>query len=119
MIHAANAEGLEVRAAATVLAEKHEPREVSAASQVGPIDELGFATITPVAPPASFGIALLLPIDGGPPLSSWQSAPVDLDLRGDSLHTGFVLDGPDGGFEVLWCADRTTTAELTACIRVR
>jgi hypothetical protein len=112
MIHAANAGSLEVRAATTVIAAQLDPRKVTTASQTVPVDELGFATIVPVPPPA--------PIVVTPPdASSWQSAPVDLDLRGDSLHTGFVLDGPDGGFEILWCADRTTTAELTACSRLR
>lgn len=109
MIHASTAGKLVVRAGPTLVTDDLQPRKAGAASQTVPVDELGFATITPVAPPAS------LEIDP----SGWKSAPVDLDLRGDSLHTGFVLDGPDGGFDVVWCADRTTTAELTACIRVR
>jgi hypothetical protein len=117
MIHAAKAEALTVRAESTAIAERLEPRKTASPAQSIPVDELGFATIAPVAPPAALAVARL-PLD---PLdaSFWQSAPMDLDLRGDSLHTGFVLDGPDAGFEVLWCADRTTTAELTACIRVR
>jgi hypothetical protein len=109
MIHASTAGPLVVRAASTLVADQLEPHRASAASQAVPVDELGFASIVPVPPPASIAIEP----------AGWASAPIDLDLRGDSLHTGFVLDGPDGGFEVLWCADKTTTAELTACIRVR
>ena len=113
MIHAANADTLTLHASTTLIAETLEPKKASTSSQTVPVDELGFATVVPVPPPASFVVGEL---DAASP---WQSAPMDLDMRGDSLHTGFVLDGPDGGFEVLWCADRTTTAELTACTRVR
>lgn len=121
MVHGASAGPLavQVTGATTVsLAERLEPRRVSTASQTIPVDALGFATIAPVAPPASFVIAAT-PIDGGPSDASWQSAAADLDLRGDSLHTGFVLDDTGGGFSVLWCADKSTTAELTACSLLR
>lgn len=121
MIHAAAAGSLAVEvtgATNAVLAERLDPRKVSAASQIVPVDALGFATTPPVAPPASL-VVVPLASDGGTVDAAWQSAPVDLDLRGDSLHTGFVLDGTGGGFSVLWCADKSTTAELTACSLLR
>ncbi len=94
------------------------PRHASSPSSTIPVDALGFATIVPVAPPASI---IVTPASdagdaGGDP---WQSeAREDLDLRGDSLHTAFVVGEP-GAFEVLWCADKNTTGDRTTCTLVR
>lgn len=121
MIHAAPGGALTVRvtgATTTPIADRLEPRKASEPSKTIPVDQLGFATIIPVAPPAAIVVTPFV-LDGGATPVSWQSAAVDLDLRGDSLHTGFVLNGADGGFEILWCADKSTTAELTACARLR
>lgn len=90
----------------TVVADAVEPRRASSASERIPVDALGFATVEPVAPPASIAIG------------AWQSAPSDLDLRGESLHTGFVLGGPSA-FAVVWCADKSTRGDRTACTVLR
>jgi hypothetical protein len=118
MIHGATVGALSVSvtgASTTVVAGRLEPKKATTASQMIPVDALGFATIAPVAPPASLVVSPL-GSDGG---STTTTTPADLDLRGDSLHTGFVLDGTDGGLSVLWCADKSTTAELTACSLLR
>jgi hypothetical protein len=108
---------------ATVLTDRVEPRKVSTASQAIPVDALGYTTADPVSPPASIAIGPAA-TDGGADagFETWQSKSKDLDLRGDSLHTAFILSGenlssPNAGddFEVLWCADTTTTGDQSAC----
>lgn len=102
-----------VGAQTTTIADAVEPRRASSASSSIPVDALGFATIVPVAPPAS-----LVVVPTGDAGARWQSGPRDLDLRGDSLHTGFVLGAPDA-FEVVWCADKNTTGDRTTCTMIR
>lgn len=107
---------------ATVLTDRVEPRRASTASQAIPVDELGYTTADPVSPPSTIAIGPAA-TDGGADagFETWQSKPPkDLDLRGDSLHTAFVLSGenlssPTGDFEVLWCADTTTAGDQSAC----
>lgn len=102
----------------TPVASEVVPRRASSASSTIPVDALGFATIVPVAPPAS--IVVTPASDAGDAgADPWQSeAREDLDLRGDSLHTAFVVGEP-GAFEVLWCADKNTTGDRTTCTLVR
>jgi len=110
-----------VAARTTVLADRVEPRKAATPSDAISVDSLGYVTAPPVPPPASIAI--------GPAANSgsadaafdpWMSRPRDLDLRGDSLHTAFVLTGErEGSFEVLWCADRTTVGDQTTCQIVR
>lgn len=116
IVHGAAGGPLEVQvvsAQTTVIADPVEPHRPSSPSASIPVDALGFATIVPVPPPASLVVDPRA--DGGGP---WKSEPQDLDLRGDSLHTGFVLGGP-GAFEVLWCADKSTTGDRTTCTMIR
>ena len=112
---------LAVRAVAsktTVLADRVEPRRASTASQAVMVDGLGYVTAPPVPPPASIAIGPASGADAG--FDPWQSRSTNLDLRGDSLHTAFVLTGAtEATFEVLWCADTTTSGDQTTCALVR
>lgn len=105
----------------TVLTDRVEPRRASSPSQGIPVDGLGYATAAPMPPPTSITIGPAS-TDGGADagFEPWQSAKaIDLDLRGGSLHTAFVLTGDrTSSFEVVWCADTTTTADQTTCIVV-
>ena len=80
------------------------------------VDNLGYVTAPPLAPPVSLAIG---PASGGPAdaaLEHWLSQPRDLELRGGSLHTGFVLTGTsESSFAILWCADATTSGDQTKC----
>jgi hypothetical protein len=110
-----------VAARTTVLADRVELRNAATPSDAISVDSLGYVTAPPIPPPASIAI--------GPATSSagadasfdpWMSQPRDLDLRGDSLHTAFVLTGDrEASFEVLWCADTTTAGAQTSCQVVR
>jgi len=105
----------------TVLTDRVEPRKASTASQAIPVDVLGYTTADPVSPPASIAIGTA-PTDGGADagFDTWQSAPRDLELRGDSLHTAFVLSGATAtDFEVLWCADTVTSGDQSSCTLLR
>jgi hypothetical protein len=95
-------------------------RKAFSASEALSVDTLGYVTADPIPPPASFAIAPAAPVDAAAlPQKPWQSAPQDLGLRGGSLHTAFVLTGSgDDAFEVLWCADTTTSGDQTECRRV-
>lgn len=100
-----------------VLADRIDPRKASSPSANVPVDALGYATVGALPPPASLsvsGAAL-----GDAAVEAWESAAVDLDLRGGSLHTGFVVLGDGKPFEVVWCRDTSTDGDLTACTRVR
>lgn len=109
-----------VAAQTTGIAERVDPRSVSSPSQGIPVDALGYATIPPVPAPNAIAIGSAA-VDGGADagVAPWQSADTDLDLRGGSLHTAFVVQADPIGFEVVWCADTTTTGDGTACTVVR
>jgi hypothetical protein len=110
-----------VGAKATVLTDRVEPYKASTPSQAVTVDALGYVTAAPVPPPASIAIGPAS-TDGGADagFEPWQSHEKDLDLRGGSLHTAFVLTGAtDDGFEVVWCADTTTSGDQTTCELVR
>lgn len=102
--------------ARTIIAERLEPRSTTSASSVIPVDDLGYATIAPVAPPSAFFVR---EVDGGGSPTPWTSEFVGLDLAASSIHTGFVLPGEDRRYEVLWCDDVTSSDDVTACKRVR
>ena len=108
-------------AKAEVLAERVEPRKASTASQSIPVDALGYAKVDPLTPPASLVVSTTPDAGAGPVeagTQTWQSSAIDLDLRGGTLHTAFVLSAENAPFEVLWCADTITRAERTACVVV-
>ena len=110
-----------VGAKTTVLADRVEPRRASTPSQAVNVDNLGYVTAPPMAPPVSLAVGPAT-TDGGAEagFEPWLSASSDLDLRGGSLHTGFVLSGAsESTFEVLWCADLTTDGDHTECELVR
>ena len=105
----------------TVLADRVEPRRAATASQAVTVDGLGYVTAPPVPPPASIAIGPASGADAG--FEPWLSQSTNLDLRGGSLHTAFVLtnatDATDATFEVLWCADTTTSGDRTTCTLIR
>lgn len=105
------------------LADLLEPRKVAAPSATVPVDSLGYATITPLPSPAQLAVGAAA--GSGPPaadasVDSWVSAAGELDLRGGSLHTGFVLSGGEQQpYEVLWCTDTALAGDRTLCTIVR
>jgi hypothetical protein len=121
LIHAASAEAaLAVRAVAgqtSILAERVERRRASTPSET--VDALGYAEIAPLPPPTSLTIGPAAGTTAEAAPERWQSDPHELELRGGSLHTGFVLTGESAPFEVLWCADTSTVGDRTACLLVR
>jgi hypothetical protein len=129
VVHAALGRGtvtgagpLAVRAVAaktTVLADCVEPRHVASASAVASVDVLGYLTAPPVPGPTVLAIGpAAASADAG--FEPWQSKPAALGLVGESLHTAFVLTGEtDSSFEIVWCADTTTSGDQTACAVVR
>ena len=131
MVHAAlgtetraPAGSLSVRASGSqtvTLAESVEPKKAASPSAAVPVDSLGYATIEPVPSPAQLAVgAAASPTASDASSDSWVSQAGALDLRGGSLHTGFVLSGGDDQpFEVLWCTDTSTTGDATTCTLVR
>lgn len=129
MVHAAlgtNAgRSLAVRASGEVtipVGDPVEPKKVSAPSTTIPVDSLGYATLSPLPSPAQLAIGAAAgsaPPEGDASVDSWVSEPGELDLRGGSLHTGFVLSGETTPFEVLWCTDTALAGERTVCRLVR
>jgi hypothetical protein len=131
MIHAAlgteartPAGALSVRASSSqtvTVAERVEPKKAASPSATVPVDSLGYATIAPVPSPAQLAVgaaASTMATDASS--DSWVGQAGALDLRGGSLHTGFVLSGgADQPFEVLWCTDTSTTGDVTTCAVVR
>lgn len=134
MVHAALGTGagrapsglLAVRAsgATTIpLADLVEPKKAAAPSATVPVDSLGYATITPLPSPAQLAVGAAA--GSAPPaadaaVDSWVSVAGELDLRGGSLHTGFVLSSDDQQpYEVLWCTDTALAGERTLCTLVR
>jgi hypothetical protein len=131
MIHAAlgtetrtPAGALSVRASSSqtvTVAERVEPKKAASPSAAVPVDSLGYATIAPVPSPAQLAVgaaASSMATDASS--DSWVGQAGALDLRGGSLHTGFVLSGgTDQPFEVLWCTDTSTTGDVTTCAIVR
>lgn len=120
----APAGALSVRASGSqtvTLAESVEPRKPASPSAAVPVDSLGYATIEPVPSPARLAVgAAASPMASDASSDSWVSLPGSLDLRGGSLHTGFILSGHDEpSFEVLWCTDTSTTGDVTTCAIVR
>jgi hypothetical protein len=104
-----------------VLADRVEPRKAATPSTAISVDSLGYVTAAPIPPPASIAIGPATNSTGADAgFDPWMSRPRDLDLRGDSLHTAFVLTGDsEASFEVLWCADSTTVGAQTTCEIVR
>lgn len=105
------------------IAEQLEPRKAGAPSAAVPVDSLGYATLAPIPSPAQLAVgaaAVTGPATSDAASDSWVSQSGALDLRGGSLHTGFVLTG-DGQqpFEVLWCTDTSTSGDRTTCVLVR
>ncbi|MDB4935643.1 MAG: hypothetical protein JWP87_2615 [Labilithrix sp.] len=131
MIHAASgtsvrepAGALAVRASSSQtvsVADRVEPKKAGSPSDAVPVDSLGYATIAPVPSPATLGVGAASGSGAADASSeSWLSEAGDLDLRGGSLHTGFVLTGEGAQpFEVLWCTDTSTSGDSTTCTRVR
>lgn len=117
-----------VGAIAVPLAPRVEARRAASANADAGIDELGYVSSSPLPNPAALALDPLpndAGVDGGP-TKRWVSAATDIDLRGDSLHTAFVLSAraEDDSleapwFEVLWCADTTTSGVETSCAHVR
>ena len=104
----------------TTLAERAEPRRASSPSESVPVDALGYAEVAPIAAPASLAIAPAEKDQGDAGnVEPWQSGAVELEMRGGSLHTAFVLSSANGGFEVVWCADKRTVDDRTDCRVVR
>ncbi|AKU94204.1 hypothetical protein AKJ09_00868 [Labilithrix luteola] len=101
--------------AQALLAERIDPRSTTTASSAIPVDDLGYATIPPIAMPSAF---LVREADGGVP-HVWTSEFTDLTLRAGSIHTGFVLPGEHRRYEVLWCDDVTANDDVTTCTRIR
>ena len=131
MIHAAlgtetrpPAGALSVRASGSqtvTVAERVDPKAAASQSATVPVDSLGYATLEPVPSPAQLAVgAAASPTVSDASSDSWVSQAGSLDMRGGSLHTGFVLSGrEEQPFEVLWCTDTSTTADLTTCTVVR
>ena len=134
MIHAAlgvpggrdAAGALAVRAASAqtvTIAERVEPKKAGAPSAAVPVDSLGYATLAPVPSPAHLAVGAATmtgPATTDAASDSWVSQAAPLDLRGGSLHTGFVLTGQEQQpFEVLWCTDTSTSGDRTTCALVR
>ncbi len=120
----APAAALSVRASGSqtvTVAESIEPKKAASPSATVPVDSLGYATIAPLPAPARLAVgAAASPMASDASSDSWVSLPGSLDLRGGSLHTGFVLSGRDQPpFEVLWCTDTSTTGDATTCMIVR
>jgi hypothetical protein len=105
------------------LAELVEPGKVAASSAVVPVDSLGYATIAPLPSPAQLAVSAAAgagptaPSDAS--ADSWLSAAGELDLRGGTLHTGFILSSEDQPYEVLWCTDTATSGSRALCSIVR
>lgn len=121
---ASGALSVRVTASQTVtVADDVEPKKTGAPSATVPVDSLGYATLAPVPSPAQLAVgaaATAGPADSDAASDSWVSQPSELDLNGSSLHTGFVLTGPDQQpFEVLWCTDTSTSGDRTTCVVVR
>lgn len=103
----------------TTIAERLDPRSTTSASSEVPVDDLGYASISPVTLPSAFFVR---EADGGAPNRApnpWTSEFAGLDLTASSIHTGFVLPGEDRRYEVLWCDDVTANDDVTTCKRVR
>lgn len=121
VIHAAlgpDAVPIAVRASSGItvdLAARVEPRHTGTASTT--VDAFGYATIAPLPSPATIAVSPAEASDGGTP--GWQSMPAPLDLRGESLHTAFVLTGEGAPYEVLWCTDTSTSGDNTTCVLLK
>lgn len=104
------------------LADRVEPKQAGTPSASVPVDSLGYATIAPLPSPAQLAVGAA---SGGSPSTndaatdSWVSQAGELDLRGGSLHTGFVLSADDQPYEVLWCTDTAVAGDRTPCTLVR
>lgn len=105
------------------VAERIEPKKAGSPSAAIPIDSLGYATIAALPSPAQLAVGAAPGTATTPDaevIDSWVSKATELDLRGGSLHTGFVLSGDDQQpFEVLWCIDTSTSGDRTTCKLVR
>lgn len=102
------------------LADLIEPRRAAAPSATVPVDSLGYATIAPLPSPARLAASAAPGTSGGDASTgSWASEAGELDLRGGSLHTGFILSSDAQLYEVLWCTDTSTAGDRTLCSLVR
>lgn len=104
------------------VADRIEPKKAASPSATVPVDSLGYATIGALPSPAQLavGAAPGTTTMGDAGIDSWVSKSGELDLRGGSLHTGFVLSADEQQpFEVLWCTDTSTSGERTTCKLVR
>jgi hypothetical protein len=108
-----------VGAQTITLAEHVEPRRAGSPSSNVPVDSLGYATVAPVPSPARLAVGAAADTKSDAAVDSWVSEAGELGLVGSSLHTGFVLTGSVGPYEILWCTDTSTSGDLTTCSLVR
>jgi hypothetical protein len=104
------------------LADVIAPKKAGAPSATVPVDSLGYATIAPLPSPAQLAVGAAAV--GSPPANdasadSWVSQAAELDLRGGSLHTGFILSSDEQPYEVLWCTDTALAGDRALCAIVR
>jgi hypothetical protein len=83
-----------------------DPLHASSMSGYPLVDALGYSTVAPVLPPAPMSFRGLADASA----EAWSTAPIDLDLLGGTLHTGFIVDGPLGSLVLVWCSDAATAA---------
>lgn len=114
-----------VGASVVALASRVEPGKAAAPAIDAGLDDLGYASAAPLPDPVAFEVEPIA-LDSGAPAALWRSVAGPLELRGDSLHTAFVLSAHDDPgledepwLEVLWCSDTTTSGDQTTCIRLR
>jgi hypothetical protein len=108
-----------VGAQTLTLAERVEPRRAGSPSSTVPVDSLGYATVAPVPSPARLAVGAAADTKSDAAIDAWVSEAGELGLVGSSLHTGFVLTGSVGSYEVLWCTDTSTSGDHTTCALVR
>jgi hypothetical protein len=108
-----------VGAQTLTLAERVEPKRAGSPSSNVPVDSLGYATVLPVPSPARLAVGAASDTRSDAAVDSWVSEAGELGLVGSSLHTGFVLTGSVGPYEILWCTDTSTSGDHTTCALVR
>ena len=108
---AAGAPSLAVHAGATVVTSRVDPGQASDASQVPPIDALGYTTLSGISDPS----ALSLTAVGDAAATTWTAAPTNLGARAGTAHTGLVVSLDDSTLGVVWCDDSPSATAATAC----
>jgi hypothetical protein len=118
VIHAAlgtatapGAPALAVHAGATVLTARVDPAQASDASQVPPIDALGYTTLSAITEPTE----LTLTAVGDAAATTWTAAPADLGVRAGTAHTGLIVSLDQDTLGVVWCDDAPTATPGAAC----